>query len=377
MWKKVGHTARSVGKIERSIRSTRKRARKKIVETLHSGCSVLNLPISGDVRGGWPRGRVINIVGDGSSGKTVLALDFAAWCYYNVRDVISKIYPKVKEVKIIYYNAEGVMDFDLAEMYGEEFVNNIDWRPLQRKKKKKGQKKRVVRQSLEAWSRDIGRELNAHKSGTFVLYILDSLDALVPEASAVRFDKQAETDEQISHQLGEKAAFLSQEFFGNLVERVSGKDFTLMIISQTRKKIGVMFGDSNYRTGGKGLDFYTHIVPWLSVVEKPKKNIDGEKVEYAIKTRVKVKRSKVCKPFRQATFTILWDYGLDEYRSLIDYVWKGVGEVKFAGKKWQREDLVKKLEKSTKLHNTLLDMAQAKWDRKEEAVKPERVPKYR
>jgi len=86
------------------------------VEVLHS-----NLALSGEGKdGGWARARVLNLVGDGSSGKTLLALELAFWCYKNIKKVKSKIFPKVKEVKIVYCNAEGVMDFPIKKMYGKD-----------------------------------------------------------------------------------------------------------------------------------------------------------------------------------------------------------------------------------------------------------------
>ena len=101
---------------------------KSRVEFLSSGCITLNLALSGlGLKGGWARGRVINIVGDGSSGKTLLALELCFWFYKFITKIISKIYPKVKKFKIVYDNCEAVLDFPVEKMYGEDFCDKVEW----------------------------------------------------------------------------------------------------------------------------------------------------------------------------------------------------------------------------------------------------------
>jgi recombination protein RecA len=101
---------------------------------------------------------------------------------------------------------------------------------------------------------------------------------------------------------------------------MDGKDITLFIISQVRSKIGVTFGEKLYRTGGKALDFYTHQVMWLNEKEKLKKFVKGHDIVNGIRVRARLKRSKVSKPFRECEFTVLFDYGIDNIGSNIDYL---------------------------------------------------------
>ena len=73
------------------------------VEFLSSGLTLLNLALSGKgSEGGWARGRIINIVGDGSSGKTMLAIELAAQCFFYIKETKSKIFEQPKTVKIVY-----------------------------------------------------------------------------------------------------------------------------------------------------------------------------------------------------------------------------------------------------------------------------------
>ena len=134
------------GSVDRSIRK-KKKDPEAPVEFLHSGSHTLNLALSGRARGGgWARARVLNIVGDGSSGKTICALELAFWCYCFIKLVKSKIFPRVKKVIIVYNNCEGVMDFPLVKMYGQGFVDAVTW---------------VCIKTIEATARDyIGRVKN-------------------------------------------------------------------------------------------------------------------------------------------------------------------------------------------------------------------------
>lgn len=301
--------------VVRSVRSKKSEADEKPVDFLHSGCTPLNLALSGRADGGWARGRVLNIVGDGSSGKTLLALELASWCYYKIQNVKSKLFPKVKNVKIIYDNVEGVMDFPITKMYGSSFVKGVDWRRSK---------------TAEQFGRSVGREIVNLKDGTFLLYIVDSLDSLVSSASEKRFDDaiKKDKDEDGAYKGAEKAAYFSQSFFGNLCNKIydySGKvkrqkDATVFIVSQVRTKMGVVFGRKEYRTGGKGMDFYTHQVLWIRESGPLERQIDKKKRTYGIRCEGRVDRSKVAKPYRVAPFQIIYDYGLDDVRTMIDYL---------------------------------------------------------
>ena len=297
-------------KIEkRSKRNTCALDEDERVEFLDSGCSPLNLALSGTVTGGWARGRIFNIVGDGSSGKTLLALELAAYFYYYIKSRKTTLFPKVKKVRVIYNNVETVMDFPVKKMYKKPFVNGIIWRSTK---------------TAEAFGRDVGREIMKMNKGTAVLYIVDSLDALKSSASEKRFKKaiKEDKDEDGAYKGAEKAGYFSQSFFNNICDLMDGKDFSLCIISQVRKAIGVTFGEKEYRTGGKALDFFTHQVAWIRRVKDLEKTIKGDKRTYGTVGEAKIKRSKVSKPKRVAPFHIIYDRGLDDIRSTADAFFK-------------------------------------------------------
>jgi len=335
------------------------------VEFLSSGSTMFNIAASGKGKnGGWARGRIVNPVGDGSSGKTLLALELCANAFYNIKKKISKIFPLVKNLKIKYLNRERVMDFPIDKMYGEEFVKNIEWI--------------YDISTVEEFGRDFGKVCLEHKEGDCVIYVVDSWDSLNSEVSQQRFEEAAikgKAKETGSYNT-DKAAYASKEFFNNACDLMTGKDITLVIISQTRSKIGVTFGEKHYRSGGDALNFYTHQVPWLAEVEKLKKTFRGEERVYGIRMKAKFKRNKVAKPFRDAETVILFDYGIDDLGSMINwYYGPEVKKINFDGEDFNRADFIKYIEDND-LEDIIIDMVEKEWNEIESAIAPDRKSRF-
>lgn len=356
----------------------------KRIEFLSTGCSMLNLAVSGRIEnGGWPRARVINLVGDGSSGKTILALEACAAAYWSWRMGTdfgkghSQIFNPTKKLIIIYNNVEGVMDFDVEAMYGEDFYNHVIW---------------ISSATIEAFGSDIFNRIIDIKKGDTVIYVADSWDAMDSEEDQKKFDKKIATDrkrlddsgnlaaqsaaaakkETGSYELG-KQAYASKRFFKKLTAEVQNKDadLTLFIISQVRTKIGVTFGKKKYRAGGDALNFYTHTVVWLREIEKLKMQRLGQERVYGVDAEAKVERSKVWKPFRMCQFRVIFDYGVDDIYSMMRYYFgPKKAECEWLGDKYKRADLYE-LFRTDKEHLSLFKQAvQAIWDDVEEAVAP-------
>ena len=152
------------------------------VDFLGSGGTRLNLALSGKALGGWARGRIANIVGDGSSGKSLLALEACFWCFKNIKKATTFNYQKPKKATIIYNNVEGVMDFPLTKMYGKKFVDAVDW---------------IGNQTIEEMGRDYIRRLNDLKKGHSLLYIVDSWDALKSTEGEKRFEESVKKNKEL------------------------------------------------------------------------------------------------------------------------------------------------------------------------------------
>lgn len=336
------------------------------VEFLSSGSTMFNLAASGKgATGGIPRGRITNIVGDGSSGKTLHSLEIAAWTYYNIQKITSNIFAPIKKMSIVINNIEGVMDFPISKMYGESFVSSssVEW---------------IQTGTVEAFGRDYTRRVISLKEGEFLLYILDSWDALTSEKSKERFENAAEKDKEEKGSYGtEKAKYGSASFFSNICDISSGKDATLIIISQLREKIDtVTFGDKYYRAGGKALDFYTHLCPWLAEVEKIKKTFRGEERVIGIRSKARFKRNKVAKPFRESVTIIRFDYGIDDIESIISYLWgPKVDKINFDGEEFTRANFISYIEEN-ELESVLVEMAEKEWNKVEDAMKTTRKMRY-
>lgn len=325
------------------------------VEFLGTGSHMLNLAASGKAkRGGWARGRIINIVGDESTSKTLLALEACAQTYYafikQKKNLINPIlFPSVEKLSIVYNNIEEVMDFPLEELFGGKgFAEYVEW---------------IHSETIEKWGIDYMRRVDKLRKGECLLYITDSLDALDSEAAKKRFEESIKGKEEKGGYKMEKAKYLSSSFFSQLCRIMKGKDASHIIVSQTRDNIGVMFGEKKIRAGGKAMNFHCHQICWLAVLKKIKKK--NRIVEVNIRARFK--KNKTAKPFREAEFPVVFDYGIDDIGSMVDYI--GAGSV-------SREHSIKHYEEDEASKILLVEKTQAKWDKEEEDARTKRKKKY-
>lgn len=364
--------ARKKSEVDAIRNVSKKEIKENPVEFFNSGSTMLNLALSGKgKKGGWARGRIINIVGDGSSGKTALALEACAEALYRLMKTKSNLFPDIKQVRIRYNNVEAVMDFPLVEMYGEKFVDEVEW---------------ISTRTVEEFGADFTRECLGWKPGIALIYVVDSWDALTSKAGQKRFEDAAFSDGDVDSEKAkkgtygagpEKAKYASSEFFNNICGMMEGKDISLFIISQLRQKINaMMFEKKTYRTGGKALDFYTHQVAWLAEIQKLDRTVRGHKMIYGITSRAKIERNKTAKPFRQAEFTILFDYGLDDLSSMIDWYWgPKVKKIKFDGEEFSRQDFIHYVEDND-LIDVVRELVEEEWIELEKEIAPDRKPKF-
>ena len=344
--------------------------RKEPVDFLNTGSTNLNLAASQKAEnGGWARGRIVNIVGDGSSGKSLSAIEACAQSFWYMKGNESHNFPRVEEVKVVYNNVEGVMDFPLDLMYGEEFEKGIVW---------------IRTGTVQAFGRDLFSRLDSLEPGQHLLYVVDSWDALDSEEEAQAFAKSIKSDKPMegSYDLG-KQKYGSKRFFKYLCSEIEGedggakKDCTLIIISQVRLNIGVTFGAKKTRVGGDALNFYTHQVCWLREAKKLTHTSQGETLVTGISVEAKFKRNKVALPFREARFDITLNRGIDDITSMVKWVWGPESKtVDFDEKKFKNYPSLVKYIEDNSLEQTLIGMTKEKWNKIEKAVKVERKPRF-
>lgn len=250
------------------------------VEFFPSGCTLLDLALGG----GWAECRIINIVGDKSSGKTLLCIESCA-----------NFAHKYSHGKIFYRECESAFDLAYAKMLGLPVDRVSFGAPIF---------------TVEELFDELTKVVASARGPT--LYILDSLDALSDKV-------ELERDIAKGSYGATKAAQMS-ELFRRLNQRLSGSQVTVMIVSQVRDKIGVTFGTKTARSGGRALDFYASQVVYLSQLERLKRTIDQVTRVVGIEIRAKLDKNKVGLPFREAQFPILFGYGIDDQRANLKWL---------------------------------------------------------
>lgn len=262
---------------------------KEDLEFISTGCHLLNCVISGTGKGGWVLGRIANLVGDKSTGKTLLAIEA---CANFIRD-----YP---EGKIYYREAEAAFDQAYAAALGMP-VEDIDF----------GDEDFFT---VEDMYEDMVRVLEEleKKGNPPALYIVDSLDALSDRAEQARALDEGTYGANKPKQLS--------QMFRRLVQKIEKSRMCVIIISQVRDAIGVSFGDKHTRSGGRALDFYCSQIVWLNHMGMMKKTSGGVERVIGVSIRARCKKNKISLPQRECEFDIRFGYGVDDLAASLDWL---------------------------------------------------------
>lgn len=328
-----------------------KSSKKSISFLLPSGADLFDLALGG----GLPISRIINLVGDAGASKTLLASEM--------------IFAAKKELKgkleWFFDDAEERYSFNTEKLYGFTMM----------------EKDQENSYTIEDFAKNLKRRLIKLKDGWTLIYVLDSFDALSADAEVKKEKAQeAGKDEKGSYNLDKQKGL--GKFFRLRKKDIKNKRCILIINSQVRVNIGLSFGPKYYRTGGKALDHWATVIAWLAEAEKLKKK------KRAVGVTVKAKITKVGndKPFRECFFNILFDMGVDNITSNINYLYSLKTDLGKDKKKeklvWDEQDftkpaLVKHIEDND-LEDELRQRVVDKWQAVEDSISSkDRKPKWK
>jgi recombination protein RecA len=272
------------------------------VETTSTGSLSLDLALGG----GIPKGRIVEIYGPESSGKTTLTLHAIA--------AIQK-----SGGTAAFIDAEHALDPSYAKRIGVDIENLLLSQP------DNGEQALEIVETLV-------------RSNAVDLIVVDSVAALVPRA-------EIEGDMGDSH-MGLQARLMSQAL-RKLTGVISRSHTTVIFINQIRMKIGVMFGNPETTTGGNALKFYASVRMDIRRISQIKQ---GDAV-VGNRTRVKVVKNKVAPPFREAEFDIMYNEGISRSGDILDLAikheivekggaWLTYGTTKVSGREAMRQYLI-------------------------------------
>jgi recombination protein RecA len=329
-----------------------------------TGSVLLNLACSDRIDGGWGAGKIANLIGDSSSGKTLLALSMFAECANR---------PEFDGYDFIYDDVEQACEFDMGKLFGPKVTDRIQAPQYDGDSK-------LYSDTIQQFHANV---FGAIESGRPFIYVLDSFDALTSVEELGRAEESAKATRDGKELKGSyrmEKPKLTSELLRQIKARLRESNSFLLIISQTRDNIDPMSFEKKTRSGGKALRFYSSHEVWMALAGKikAKDRVIGSNV------KVKVSKNKLTGKQREVQFPIYYDYGVDDLGSCIDFLvsegyWQKKGDkivAKDLGLEGMRRKLIQDVEGEIGMAQRVYQTTQICWKDVEDSLKLDRKPKY-
>jgi RecA/RadA recombinase len=323
-----------------------------------TGSTLLNCACSDYHTGGYGVGKLTNLIGDSSSGKTLLALTAFAEM---------SMFTKWDDYRMIYDDVEAALEFNVNYLFGVDIGHRIETN--------------VVSDTIQDFYANI---LKALKDDRPFVYILDSLDALTSVEEQDRamkmagLKKQSPKEAQTGSYKVEKPKLVG-EILRVTTREIKSQEAVVIIISQTRDNLGFGF-TSKTRSGGRALKFYATHEMWLSIKEPFK----SKKREIGVRANAKISKNKLTGKRRDVDIPIYNDYGVDDISANVDFLvdegfWLQEKNTILANNlnlKGTKETIVKGIE-DQRLEGEVQKMVGAQWKTIEEDLRLNRKRRYK
>lgn len=346
---------------------------------ISSGSHNLNLALTGDINKGYCRGRIVQIKGQYSTSKSILADEAMNSVYYLEHKL------KGKKVKIVHCDAEMAVDKQFMNEMGVP-VDFIEFHEPD---------------TIEEFHDIFLNTLAESEDYDLVLIVLDTLDALTDKKEEAEISKALKAAKKKAEKTGEevdeekiKGSYGAQmgkymsQFFRNLKKKIKKSNCIFLLVSQLRDDLKASrYGSGSTSRGGKAAGFYaTQIIDLkrkdsLYATAKAKEN----KMSYGDLIEGKVVKNKVYSKGRKAEFIIVTNpaHGIENYRSIINFCIKhkilkeSEGIYKWKGKELKKNKLIEYFTQNEDEFKDLLEMVQETWSELEEAARIEIKPKWK
>jgi len=316
--------------------------------------------------GGYGAGRIVNMIGDSSAGKSMLALTGMAEMANDDRF----------DDYILLYDGVEPPDFDIRRLFGVKLKERLE----------AGHQYVAEVCDLDEYcppetiQQYYGRMLQLLEGDQPVFAVLDSFDAITTTEELARANDMTKGKETGSYKM-EKARWAS-EILRVLSRKIEDTGSAIVVVSQTRDNIEPIGFQKKTRAGGKALEFYSCHIFWLA---KAGNITASNKMKIGSKVLAKTTKNKLTGKWRDVQFPIYYQIGVDDVGSAIDYLvensnkWKKTGPTvtcDMLGLKGYKTAVVKEIEESQKMWATVKRQLQEAWDAQEAKADLGRKPRF-